>query len=275
MPHLKPLLTASLGLLALGVSATADAKPQGPGQEAIEQHRKGTPSLPTIQNRFFVKKGRIEIAPLFGYVPNNPFAKRFVGAIGVSYFFNEQIAVQAFVSYSPDLGESDLKGLTITLVEISHEGSGTEGDFQQPLDKVTLHFSAVAAWTPFYGKINLIGETVVNFDWYLIGGVGMNAKTDYFAKYDTEATDEDKNAVMLEKRQNSVVVGPVLGTGFNFYVSQTVCIKLDARFNLYIDDKPQYDENVDVTEKRLYSNFVAGAGVGFFFPKMKKRYYTY
>jgi hypothetical protein len=69
--------------------------------------------------------------------------------------------------------------------------------------------------------------------------------------------------------------GPVLGTGANFFINQTMALKLDARFNFYVGDEPQYDPDAPAGGKRFYNNFVLAAGVSFFFPKMSRRAYVY
>lgn len=262
------LAVATAACLSHAPAAFAD-----PGTEAIAEFGTTKGPLPAIENRFFLKKDRFEIAPMFGYVPNNPFATRIGGGVLVGYHFNEEFSAQGVVSYSPDLGESDIKGLTEALVIIAHTGPGGS-TFQQPLDKVTLSAAFGGAWAPFYGKINLVGETVVNFDFYLDAGIGIVSKVNYFAVYDSNAPSGTV-PVQLVKAGNEVEVAPNLGLGANFFINQTIAVKLDARFEVYVDNQPQYDQTTPVTKQRLYAPFVASAGVGFFFPKMKPRLYEF
>jgi outer membrane beta-barrel protein len=268
MSNLKPLMIASLGLMALGASEVANAAPEGPGIDAIDLFRKGRPNRPSVQNRFFIKKNRFEGSLGMGYVPNNPFAQRFVGGMSFGYHFNELFAAQALITYSPDLGEGDLKGLTSTLVWISNDPN-----FQQPLDKVTLAFSANVVMAPLYGKINLLGERVLNFDLYFVAGLGMNSKTNYYAVPDPDFPGE----IALERPDGAVEVkvGPNLGMGFNFFLNQSVALKLDGRMNFYVDNAPQYDQDVASVGSRLYNNFVVSGGVSVFFPKMQERIYDF
>lgn len=270
MPHLKTLLAVALGAAALGTASVADAAgPEGPGIDALERFRKGRPAPSPVQNRFFTKGNRFELSPMLGYVPNNPFAQRFVGGVGMGYHFNESLAVQGLFSYSPDLGTSDLKGLTETLIRIA-ASSGDRG-FQQPLDKVTLAFGANVVWAPLYGKINLIGETVLNFDLYFVLGATMNSKSNYFAR----ESSSEPGTVELEELGTEVKIGPTGGFGFNFFLNQSVAFKLDGRLNFYVDNAPQYDPDVVPDENRLYNNFVVSGGVSVFFPKMQERIYDF
>src|SRR5690606_22846668 len=115
-----------------------------------------------------------------------------------------------------------------------------------------------------------------NFDLYGVAGVSMLSKTNYHAVYDSEkAAAGNPRPINLISGGNEVKVGPMLGAGLDFFLSQMVAFKIDARFSMFVDQQPQYDQAVPVTEKRLYNNFVASAGVSYFFPKMKPRMYNF
>lgn len=276
MPNLKNILTIAACATALGTATMAEAaEPQGPGIDALAQLRKGRPAPSAVQNRFFLKSNRFELAPMLGFVPNNPFAQRFVGGVGAGYHFTETLSVQGLFAYSPDLGTNDLKGLTKTLINIA--ASSGDRDFRQPLDKVTLQFAASAVWAPLYGKINLIGETVINFDLYFVAGITMNSKTNYYAcESPLEAGEVSLDPTDCDAAVEDVVrVGPNAGLGFNFFLSQSVAFKLDGRMNFYVDRAPSYDPTQESDERRLYNNFVVSGGVSVFFPKMKERIYDF
>lgn len=268
------LVAALLGVIGL----THEAEAANPGAEALEEFKEGRGRPGAVENRFFVKQDRFEIAPMVGYVPNNPFAKRYVGGVLLAYHFSEQLAAEGALNYSPDLGVRDLKGLTYTLVSIAQTGQGST-EFAQPLDKVTLAASFAARWAPLYGKINLVGETVLNFDVYGIAGLGMISKVDYYATY----PENDPNAeIVITQEGNEVKPTPVLGAGVNFFVNQTIALKLDARSALFVDNVPDYCrggddvcDNSNDDAQRLYNNFVASAGLSFYFPKMKPRLYNF
>ena len=157
-------LASLLGALAIPSAHAADT----PGAEALADFRGEKPSPRAIENRFFLKEGRFEIAPHLGYVPNNPFAVRYVGGAFLAYHFGEQFSVAAHFGFSPDLGEGDLKGLVGVLLSRAHDASSASAtQFQQPLDKVGLTAEFGVNYAPIYGKINLVGETVLNFDFCL------------------------------------------------------------------------------------------------------------
>ncbi len=261
--------------LMLGSSGALAADTKGsPGLEALDDFRNGRGIPPAVQNRFFVKAERFELAPTLGYVPNNPFAKRYVGGVLFAYHFSENLAASGQLTYSPDLGKTDLKGLTGALVRIAYNGPGG-GNFQQPISKTTLSANFAAQWTPLYGKINLVGETVLNFETYGVAGLGMISKHDFFASFNPSAPPQFPTFVDLADQGNEVKIGPVLGAGINFFLNQTIALRADGRATLYLDNQPSYDATVQITEQRLYNHLVISGGLSFFFPKMKPRLYNF
>ncbi len=272
LAHHTAALAALLGLLA----SPAALAQETPGAQALEELRGEKPSPRAIENRFFLKEGRFELAPHVGYVPNNPFAVRYVGGAFVAYHFGETFSVAGHVGFSPDLGEGDIKGLVGVLLDRAYNSSssGNTSEFQQPLDKVGLTAEFGVNYAPIYGKINLVGETVLNFDFYLFGGVALISKNNYAAQYDP-AGAATGDVVTLDPLGQETKIGPVIGVGQNYFLSQSLALKIDIRDVFYVDDAPQYDAQVQVTEQRLYNNLTASVGIGIFFPAMKPRLYEF
>ena len=262
---LRPL-GAALVLGAALDSTVAHAGTRG-ADDALTEFRQGSPPKNVVENRFFLKEERFEITPSLGYVPNDPFVKRYVGGVMFAYHFSEELATEATVMYAPDLGEEDLKELASTLVQIANDENAS-GEFQQPLNKMILGATFDVRWAPVYGKLNLIGEKVLNFDFYGTAGLGLLSSQQYYATY---AEVNKTPSVELQDVGSIAHPNVNLGIGFNFFLSSSVALKLDGRSYLYIDKKPQYDPNVPVDESRLYNTFLATLGLGFFFPTMGER----
>lgn len=252
-----------------GLSTPANAGTKQ-GQQALRLKLSNSPNtMDVVQNRFFMKKGRTEIAPIGGLVPNNPMVSRYTGGVLGAYHFSESLAAEFAFIYSPDLGLSDIKGLTTTLVQIAHEGSGSS-DFQQPVDKMELGATFAARWSPIYGKINLIGESVLNFDFYGVAGVGMLSIQQSYAVHDENL----EPPVNLTTSTRVFEVPLNVGMGMDFFLNQSIALKLDARSYLYYAQKPVYDPNSTDPEdlsSRVYNTLVTSAGISVFFPKMQPR----
>ena len=267
----------ALSLVCTSFASTATAA-SSPAQEAVDELRQEKHVHDIVQNRFFLKSNRFELAPVLGYVPNNPFSRRYTGGVFLGYHLSEVISVEGAILYSPDLGRNDLKGLTSTLVAIAHSGDAS-GNFQQPVDKMIFGATFAAKWAPVYGKINLLGEKVLNFDFYGTAGLGLLTIQEYYATYNEDwETDGEGSYVDLIDHEKKSRIPINLGVGFDFFLNQTVALKLDARSFIYIDDKPNYDPDIDSGdsgEKRVYNNFIASAGIAIFIPKMKPRLFDF
>jgi outer membrane beta-barrel protein len=268
------LLTLTAGFTLCSMFISTHAFAGTPAEEALSVHRGDAPRKDAIQNRFFLKEGRFEVAPIGGYVPNNPMVRRYIGGLIIGYHFSEQLSASAQLLYSPDLGESDLKGLTNTLVIIAH-GGASDVEFQQPVDKMVLGAVFNVMWAPIYGKINLVGEAVLNFDLYGTLGLGMITVRKHYARYDSSAVVNEGDAPVSltdpSAAEVRVRVPLSIGMGTNFFLTQMLAIKLDARSLFYVDSVPQYDPNNPVDGSRIYNNFLATAGVSIFFPRMEPR----
>jgi outer membrane beta-barrel protein len=281
MMKLQRVFTLStVGLCLSGLLSTPALAKESPADEAVtrlagEKAGEKTGEEP-IKNRFFLKASRFEIAPVGGYVPNNPFARRYVGGVMLAYHISESFAAEGAIMYSPDLVNDDLKGLTETLVQIAHQGDPDAG-FQQPVDKMTMGATFAVRWAPVYGKINLLGERVLNFDFYGTLGLGLLTLAEYYATYDEGwDTGTSVSPIKLSEPTNKYTVPANIGVGMDFFLSQTVAIKLDARSYLYIGEEADYDpNNDDEIGSRLYNNFIASVGVSIFVPKMKPRLYDF
>ena len=95
--------------------------------------------------------------------------------------------------------------------------------------------------------------------------LGMVSKVDYYAVYDENAPATEV-PVTLSALGNEVKLTPVLGAGGNFFLNQTVALKLDMRMAFFVDNVPDYqpdEQNITDSHKRLYNQFVA-SGVYFY-----------
>ncbi|MGC6494206.1 MAG: outer membrane beta-barrel domain-containing protein [Myxococcota bacterium] len=274
----RPLraLIFGIGLMFSSIGAAEEETSQPPGLEALEAFRNGQSPQNPVRNRFFLKSNRFEIAPAVGIVPNNPFARRVTPSLSFGYHFTETLSVQGMFGFAPDAKEGDLKSLTAVLVE-----RAGETEFRQPLDKVTLSAAFGISWAPLYGKINVLGETVLNFDVYGFLGMGMVLQSEYYADRDPEGTNASTSSFLRlggdsgAPEQTEVRPAPVIGLGGNFFITQSVAIKIDGKFFLFPDDKPIYNPNDPPQGLRLGNRFLASVGVSIFFPRMKPRLYDF
>lgn len=263
-------LVPLLGLAAATLPSRAEAG-TNPATQALDELQGKKAQLSVIQNKFFLKQNRFEIAPALGYVPNNDLVSVPVGGMFLAYHFSETFAAEGSVLYGADTGVGGLKGLTKTLVQI---GADTE-NFKQPIDRVQLGAIFDARLAPVYGKINLIGEGVINFDFYGTAGLGMLLISHEEASL-PDPNDPTTIALNPSSSPLTANVAVNLGVGFDFFLTQSIALKLDARGLLYVAKEPDYgnvgaDGQPVPLDNNLYNTFITTAGVSIFVPKMKPR----
>ncbi len=272
-------LSGLLGILSFATPAIAA---DHPAETALKEVA-GKHSLPAvIQNKFFVKENRFEIAPSMGYVPNNAFVTNLYGGAIAAYHFSDSFAAEGAFLYAPNTGAGGVKGLTQTLVAIAYEGNNATS-FRQPLDRLQLGAIFSARWSPVYGKINLIGEGVLNFDVYGTAGVGLLLVTKDYASiskdYKNNVEGADPSEV-LEAPETEAYPALNLGIGLDFFLTQSIALKIDARSAFYIAEEPDYgnkrdDGTAEDLDSRLYNTFLTTAGVSIYLPRMKPRMYNF
>lgn len=273
------LMSLALGLLGtVAVAPTPCEAAEAPARDALDEFQGKKVEKNVIQNKFFLKANRFEITPAFGYVPNNAFVSNYYGGAFVGYHFSETFAAEAAFFYAPNNGLSGVKNLTRTLVAIAYD-SNPDTTFQQPLDRLQLGAIFSARWAPVYGKINLIGEGVVNFDLYGTAGAGLLLVTKDYARVSGEyKTSQDLGVEPVELDKNATSEPyPALnvGMGLDFFVTQSIALKLDARTALYFATEPDYNNPGEVLENRIYSTFMTTAGISIFIPRMKPRIFNF
>lgn len=282
VPTLVALTFGVCGAAGSPAAHAADATTEHPSVQALDEVKGKRPTVPVIQNRFFLKANRFEIAPVLGYVPNNAFVSVPVGGALLAYHFSESFSAEGAFYYAPNTGAAGVKNLTKTLVTIAYEGN-QETTFQQPLDRPQLGVVFDARWAPIYGKINLIGEGVLNFDVYGNAGLGLLTVAKDYATINEDWVNNVQGAspVTLQSNPQTVAnfVVPELGVGMDFFLSSSIALKLDARSLLYVADEPDYGNEVNgepvPLQKKLYNTFITTAGVSIFVPKMKPRIYNF
>jgi outer membrane beta-barrel protein len=134
-----------------------------------------------------------------------------------------------------------------------------------------------------YGKINLIGEGVLNFDVYGTAGLGLLLVTKDYASINPDYASgvEGADPAKVEVNPATEAYPAVnLGLGLDFFITQSIAIKIDARSAFYIADEPDYGNRLPNGEpapldKRLYNTFLTTGGVSIFIPRMKPRLFNF
>ncbi len=190
----KVCLIAAALLLSL-TAAAQDEKLEVPEDElARESVLPVFDTTVSVKNRNVAKEGRIDVGIFGGLALTEPIAQTTKFGIEANYHFSENHSLGA--AYS--LNSSGL----------SKDAQGLKNDFgldfnraPKPLNTMMLDYN----YSPFYGKLSVTGDTVINTTIYGSGALGM-------IKY------EHKSYPAL-----------ALGIGERFYFGKHLSLKLDFK----------------------------------------------
>ena len=159
--------------------------------------------LGVVQNRTYTKTHKIELSLLGGLIFTDPFlsVQSFGGSL--SYHFSEYLA--ASIMYNKYF-TSQSSAVSAAQQTISSLGGAA---FIPPTNYPSSFYGAEAVWSVLYGKLSVLGKSIIYYDMHLLGGMGVTS---------TES--------------GSDITGDI-GLGQQVFLSKRFSIKFDYRMLIY------------------------------------------
>jgi outer membrane beta-barrel protein len=221
----------------------ADAKP-APVSKADKNKR----VIQTMQHKNFMKIGRYEGTIQLGFVANDPFINRYLVSGKLGYHVTEIFGVEGNFAFSPDFGDGDLKPITRQI--------NLENQVTPDISKLQFYTDINFEFSPIYGKVALLGRSIINFDLYGVFGTGIVRTVD-----DLEAlgAETDERAATSASQ-----IHPTIGYGGGLRVIFTpaFAMRVEGRGLSYV-------EVLESTTLEMKNYMTLLVGVSFFFPGMK------
>lgn len=205
------LVVVGVGLLASPTQVMAQDEPAANTLDGDLNNTWGERrDIRVIQHRLYEKVGRHQITLSGGIIPNNPFVDYYPIGLRYGYYLIESLALELGGSYIGDTfsSQGDLEAFL--------SGAGVNVDL---LDQQMWRASMGVSWSPFYGKIAILGLKLVHFDLHFGAGFGVVG---------VESITENRLTTESEFKPEGN-----LGAGFNFFISDMFSIGLDYRQYLF------------------------------------------
>lgn len=204
--------------------------------------------IKTLQRKTFLKLGRWEATPHLGFVTNDPFLRRWVLGADIAYHVTEVLGVELAFGFSPDFGKADWKPITHQIIE--------KNKVTPDISKIQWYALANLQFSPIYGKVAVVGRSIINFDVFGTFGTGVVRTRD-----DLEALQQTTEQLALDTEKQ---FHPALsfGGGLRVIFGQFFALRVEARGLSYI-------EVVESYKLELKNNMLFLGGASFFFPGMK------
>lgn len=159
-----------------------------------------------VSRRSFLKAGRFELTPGFGFSADDPFFRSWtVGGRG-AWHFSEEFALDFGGGGSVFQEQQDIfRALNVEPDEISAEIKNSLAN-----DSLLAYVDAGVTFSPFYGKMALASEFVSHFDVFVSAG-----------------------AAAIIDTAPQVSPGLEIGLGSRFYLSRFLAARVDVRNYVY------------------------------------------
>lgn len=181
-----------------------------------------------VSRRVFLKRGRFELEPQFGFTANDALNRAWSFGARGSYHFNEEFALDfgGGGGFSQQL--DDVRLFDADPEALNEARAGTPKQYGYADVGVTF--------SPFYGKLALMAEQVIHFDGFISGGLGA----------------------VIDDSAEAVHPAIELGVGGRVFVSRWLCIRADVR---------NYTYPLTVARELTFpSALILSFGVGVFLP---------
>jgi outer membrane beta-barrel protein len=227
----------------IDLTRPSDARAGEPASDA-EKKEEARPLLPftdedvalgdrvkAVQRKGFLKRGRLELTPMFSATVNDAFYQKFGGGLRLAYNLQDSFAIALRGTYFEPLRTDNVR-----------EGKVA---FQSQLLTSQLYGQAMVdgIWSPVYGKASFLGSSILHFDFFLAAGFGVVW-----------------SATSREPRSEGPHLATDLGGGVRFYPKEWLAFELGLMATLYPD------QPILSVPGTVQSVFVANVGLSFFFP---------
>lgn len=230
--------------LVLFTAAVAMAAPQpalGSAADAFEHKFK------PVSGRLYQKSGKVELTPLFALSFNDAFFKKYMGGAKLGFHFSESFSFSVVGA----AGTTSPTGSTMVCPSSGGCAQAEQSRLNQVPGEVKWLFGGEVAFSPIYGKLNIIGEKALHFDLSILGGADLVAYRKVLTAAEAAAAGGVAPASMTS-------LGGHLGLGARLWLARFMALRLEVKDVLY--GVSQLDRG------RLQNQFLAEIGLSFFIP---------
>ncbi len=153
--------------------------------------------LGVVQNRAFTKKGKYELSVNLGVLYSDPFLDIKTLSFSAGYHVSEYLSFHLIAMKHLSAPSSALQTFQDTL--------GATVSTNIP----STYLGAEGMGSLFYGKLSVLGKSIIYYDFYFLGGVGAT------------------------NTESGTFVTPSLGLGQRFYINRLLSFRLDYRLMYY------------------------------------------
>jgi outer membrane beta-barrel protein len=234
-------LPLALALLALPALAAAQSKADAFAGK-----------IPPVSGQLFRTAGRLELTLGGALSLNDAFFTKYFGTAKVTYHLTEFWSVGGYASGGA-AAQSNSSVLCSASVGCS---DATETQLRQVPGRIHAIVGVEGAWTPVYGKLNVLAEQVAHFDLSILAGPDLVFHDEVLSAQD---------AAVMETTGGSpgsqTAIGAHFGLGARLFFAQWAALRLEVKDCVYPVEVPNNSAGSD-----WQNQFFVELGFSVFFP---------
>lgn len=209
-------------------NAFAQATVEAPAEDVVEKI--------SVRNRLYTLGGRLELSGHVSFMILNQLTDHINLNIGVGYNIADTLAVELRGGYAISRHTGLARQVSEQLLQRNPTNEVRVTDDLANLWEMNANGIVGIRWQPIYGKLSLLAELPVHFQWYLWAGAGGGTFKRESVVYCTggvnRGTGECGNGYLRETKVGAVGSAAM---GLRFFTHQKGGITLEVRNYLYPD----------------------------------------
>lgn len=233
-------------ILAAAVAAALAVAP-GPAAAQSSKADAFAGKIPPVSGQLYRKAGRFELTGTGNLSLNDAFFTKYFGGGKLAYHFTEHLAAGLH-------GAGGLTVKTNSAVVCSPTKGCVDADatqLRQVPGRIRYVVGAEVAWSPVYGKLNVLSEQVAHFDLSVLIGPDLVAHDEVLAK----------EVAATRTPGTKTAFGGHLGLGLRVFLTESIAARLEIKDYLYSVKVPNGGIGSD-----LQNQLFAELGVSLFLP---------
>jgi outer membrane beta-barrel protein len=203
--------------------------------------------IPPVSGQLYRKAGRVEVTATGNLSLNDAFFTKYFGGGKITYHFTEHLAAGLH-------GASGVAVKTNSAVVCSPTKGCVDADttqLRQVPGRIRYVVGAEAAWSPLYGKLNVLSEQVAHFDLSILAGPDLVAHDEVLAK----------EVAATRTPATKTAFGGHVGLGLRVFLTESMAARLEIKDYIYSVNVPNGGIGRD-----LQNQLFAELGVSLFLP---------
>jgi outer membrane beta-barrel protein len=210
--------------------------------------------IPPVSGQLYRKAGRLELATTGNLSLNDAFFTKYFGGAKLGYHFTEFLSAAVHASG----GTTRQSGSTVVCTAAGGCQDASEAQLRQVPGRIKGIVGAEIAWSPIYGKLNVLAERVAHFDLSILAG------PDVIFHEEISSRKQEEDLALLGASASpatTTAYGGHVGLAARVFLTEWMAARLEVKDYIYAVKVPNAGSGSDVQNQ-----FFTEIGVSFFFP---------